>query len=602
MSRRATITIMLVVGFVVLTLLAGEAQGSEPAAGGAPFPRALDSYDDPADSGIWSTLRSRVAAEPFNLVATLIFLLAIVHTFLTSKFMAISHRREQEHEQKIERGEAHPDTVDVKAGLFHFLGEVEAVFGIWAIALMVAIVGFHDWGTAVGYLGHKVDFTEAAFVVVIMVLAATRPILRLSESVIKGIARIMGGSLAALWLATLSVGPLLGSFITEPAAMTICALVLGRNFYDLEPGRRFKYATLGLLFVNVSVGGTLTNFSAPPILMVAGPWDWGGAHMLAHFGWKAAVGILLSNGFYFLLFRSEIAKMEGRYALVSLKAIIRERHLGRREMAARFDALAATLGETTDAIKQSIRDLLDRMRHQLEESLAPGLIEQGYDKELVQKALDERLEEIELQAVRQRVPALLPKKQRAEFIDPHWDERDDPVPAWVTVVHVLFMLWTIINAHDAQLFVLGMLFFLGFAEVTRHHQNRVSLKPAMLVGFFLAGLVIHGGVQAWWIAPILGNLAELPLMLTTTLLTAFNDNASITYLSTLVPGLTESLKYVVVAGAVAGGGLTIIANAPNPAGASLLKKYFGGAISAMGVLAAALVPTIILFLMFVLIR
>ena len=148
------------------------------------------------------------------------------------------------------------------------------------------------------------------------------------------------------------------------------------------------------------------------------------------------------------------------------------------------------------------------------------------------------------------------------------------------------------------MFVAGMLFFLGFAIVTESYQNRVNLKPALLVGFFLGGLVFHGGVQAWWIAPILGNLAEIPLMLGATVLTAFNDNAAITFLATLVPGFTDSLKHAVVAGAVTGGGLTIIANAPNPAGVSILKKYFTNGVSAGGLLRAALAPTAIMLVIF----
>ena len=176
------------------------------------------------------------------------------------------------------------------------------------------------------------------------------------------------------------------------------------------------------------------------------------------------------------------------------------------------------------------------------------------------------------------------------------------MPAWVTLVHVLFMGWTILTAHHAPLFILGMLFFLGFAQVTEDYQNKIDLKPAMLVGFFLAGLVIHGGLQGWWIAPILGNLGEIPLMAAATLLTAFNDNAAITYLSTLVPSFSDALKYAVVAGAVTGGGLTIIANAPNPAGISLLKKHFGGAVSPLGLVAASITPTIIMFVLFLLTR
>ena len=114
--------------------------------------------------------------------------------------------------------------------------------------------------------------------------------------------------------------------------------------------------------------------------------------------------------------------------------------------------------------------------------------------------------------------------------------------------------------------------------------------------------MIHGGVQGWWIEPVLGKLNEIPLMLGATVLTAFNDNAAITYLSTLVPGFTPSLKYAVVAGAVAGGGLTVIANAPNPAGQSLLKKHFDNAVSPTGILKSALLPTAIVWLCFAVMR
>ena len=168
-----------------------------------------------------------------------------------------------------------------------------------------------------------------------------------------------------------------------------------------------------------------------------------------------------------------------------------------------------------------------------------------------------------------------------------------PVPAWITAVHIGFMVWTVLTAHYPALFLGGFLFFLGFAQATAAYQSRVELRAPLLVGFFLAGLVIHGGLQAWWIAPVLGRLSELPLFFTSTILTGFNDNALITYLATLVPDLRDSLKIAVVAGAVTGGGLTVIANAPNPAGQALLNEFFDGAILPLGLFLGALPPTII---------
>lgn len=567
------------------------------------FPRSLDSYNEAHLQGILEIIIHRVREEPFNLVATLIFFAAIIHTFMASSFMALSHKWHQEHAEKVKRGEAHRHSVDFRAAAFHFLGEVEVVFGLWAIVLVGAICAFYDWSTVIAYIGHQVNFTEAAFVVVIMTLASTRPILKFVESVMSTIANQLGGSLAVLWMTILTVGPLLGSLITEPAAMTISALLLSQKFYKLNPGRGFKYATLALLFVNVSVGGTLTHFAAPPVLMVAELWGWGTLHMLTHFGWKAVIGILIANGVYLLCFRNEFARLQHAYALQNLKDEIEKRFVTRDRVEQQFTRVLSIVEEEEQLIKaldQTTRTLTSQVRQRMLEETLPVFEIEGVDSQLIREAFDKRFEEIRLNRMRERLPGLLPEEQRPEFLDPDWDEREAPVPLWVTLVHVLFMAWTVLTAHYPPLFILGMLFFLGFAQITSPFQNRINLQPAMLVGFFLAGLIIHGGVQGWWIAPVLGSLSEVPLMLVATILTAFNDNAAITYLSTLVPGFTDSLKYAVVTGAVTGGGLTIIANAPNPAGQSILKRHFDDAVSPLGLLKASLLPTMIIWLCFAL--
>jgi hypothetical protein len=594
--------------FVATVLVVVLGAGIVCAAGGstdgaADFPRALDSYEEADIQGIGTILKNRVQQEPFNLAATLIFFLAIIHTFMTSKFTTLSHQWSHEHKEKIRRGEADRNSVHLGAELFHFLGEVEVVFGLWAGVLVGAIVVFYDWGTVIAYVGHKVNFTEAAFVVVIMTLASTRPILKLAETIMERIAKLLGGSLAALWLTILTIGPLLGSFITEPAAMTISALLLSEKFFELGPSNRFKYATLGLLFVNISVGGTLTHFAAPPVLMVAEPWGWGApGFMPLHFGWKAALGILMSNGLYFLWFRKEISTLQHDYELGVVRDDIEQRFVTRSRIQKEFERIVVALkaDQTLFAsISETTAGVVDEIRKRMEAEMLPGLKEEGVDPELIREAFDKRFEEVRMAKMRELLPGLLPEDER-EYIDPHWDEREDSVPFWVTAVHILFMGWTIANAHYPPLFVIGMLFFLGFAQITMPYQNRIRLQAPMLVGFFLAGLVIHGGVQGWWIAPVLGSLSEWPLMITATVLTAFNDNAAITYLATLVPGFTDSLKYAVVAGAVSGGGLTIIANAPNPAGQSILKRHFDNAVSPAGLLMAALIPTIIVFLCYAL--
>jgi hypothetical protein len=193
-----------------------------------------------------------------NTIATAIFGLAILHTFVAARFTERAHRMPP----------------GVSREILHFLGEVEVVFGLWAVPLMVAMAINLGWTETKHYLNDTVNYTEPLFVVVIMALASTRPIVALAESMLRRVASLGGGTPGAWWITILIVAPLLGSFITEPAAMTIAALLLARQFFDLKPGRRLAYATLGLLFVNISIGGTLTHFAAPPVLMVARPWDW----------------------------------------------------------------------------------------------------------------------------------------------------------------------------------------------------------------------------------------------------------------------------------------------------------------------------------------
>lgn len=437
--------------------------------------------------------------HPLLVAASVIFGLAVLHTFIAGSFTRLSHRLQARHDAAlVARGL--PRRPSVKAELLHFFGEVEVVFGLWVIPLMITIVVMQGWAAATHYVNDVVNYTEPLFVVVIMALASTRPVVLLAESVLRAIARIGGATPAAWWLAILVVAPLLGSFITEPAAMTIAALLLARQFFDLSPSRRLRYATLGLLFVNVSIGGTLTHFAAPPVLMVARAWNWDTAFMLGHFGWRAVVAIVASTLLYYAAFRHEFAKLGKKRAVPD-------------------------------------RDVADE------------------DAPPKQKLL--------------------------------------PVPAWITIVHIAFILWTIVNAHYPALFLGGFLFFIGFARATAAYQSRLDIRTPLLVGFFLAGLVIHGGLQGWWISPLLSRLSEGGLFWAATVLTAFNDNALITYLATLVPDLGDSLKAAVVEGAVTGGGLTVIANAPNPAGRALLARFFDDSVSPIGLLAAAAIPTMI---------
>ncbi len=472
----------------------------------AAFPRPLAHYADAA-LPLRQRLELRARAEPFNAVASALFLGAILHTFLASGFARWGRHLQAHHRQKLRSLRAAcppgtPEPVSFGATLLHYLGEVEVVFMVWALPLLGAALYFYGWPEVRDFVGVDCDFREPLFVVAIMTISASRPVVRCAEHALALLAqRCGGGSPAAWWLSVLLLAPVLGSLITEPAAMTIAALLLARRFYSQQPGKVLSYATLGLLFVNISVGGVMTNFAAPPVLMVAAKWNWSTSYMLSHFGWRASLAIAGSTLLYFLLFRRQLRALP----------------------------------------------------HRQPPELSPA----------ADPALSHR-------------------------------HREHPIPLPVTLTHLAFLAWTVLTNHYPPLYLGGFLFFLGFLQATDHHQNPLQLRGPLLVGFFLAGLVIHGSCQGWWLEPVLASgLGKTSLLLSAAALTAFNDNALITFLASQVPDLSDSLKYALMAGAVAGGGLTVIANAPNPAGQGILSGYFGGQVSALALLLAALPPTAI---------
>ena len=404
-----------------------------------------------------------------------LFALAVLHTFSTRYFEHLAHTRT-----------AH-------AGIWHLLGEVEAVFGFWAIVLVLFIALAYGWGTSSAYLD-DLTFTEPMFVFVIMVIAASRPVMQFASDGVQAIARaIPAASGTAGYFVSLSFVPLLGSLITEPAAMTLAALMLRDRVFKAGVSNRLKYATLGVLFVNISVGGTLTHFAAPPVLMVAAKWGWDTPFMLSMFGAKAAFAVLVNAFVVTLLFR--------------------------RELAAR--------------------------------ALSP---------------------------------------QRAE---------SSRVPAPFVLLNLLLLAAVVFTNHHPEAFLGLFLLFLGLAEAYRRYHDRLLLREGLMVAFFLAGLVVLGGQQRWWLQEVLSRLDETTLFYGAAALTAITDNAALTYLGSLVEGVTEEYKYALVAGAVAGGGLTVIANAPNPAGFAILKDHFQHqSISALGLLLAALPPTLVAVISF----
>jgi Putative Na+/H+ antiporter len=409
-----------------------------------------------------------------QVIGASLFAVALIHTFSTKFFDHLSHTRPNH------------------AGLWHLLGEVEVVFGFWALVLVLFMFGLEGKAVATQYLDTR-NYTEPLFVFAIMVTAASKPVLQLAGR----LTHLLTGwiplpSAAAFTLVVLSAVPLMGSFITEPAAMTLAALLLRDGLYKQAISTRLKYAVLGVLFVNISIGGTLTPFAAPPVLMVATTWGWDLAFMLTHFGWKAALAVGINASLLVLLFFKELK------ALTPVQA-----------------------------------------------------------------------------------------------------SPDSNPPLLVTAIHLMFLVGIVVFAHHPAVFLGMFLFFLGFTAAYERYQSPLILREGLLVAFFLAGLVVLGGQQQWWLEPLLLRMDANAVFFGATALTAITDNAALTYLGSLVPGLAPDFKYALVAGAVAGGGLTIIANAPNPAGASILKSGFDEAsISPMKLLLAAMGPTIVALLAF----
>ncbi len=410
-----------------------------------------------------------------QMIGAVLFAVAIVHTFSTKYFERLAHSRP-----------AH-------AGLWHLLGEVEVVFGLWATVLVATMFVMDGAAPARQYMDSR-NFTEPLFVFAIMVIAATRPIMQTAIAAVRLLARAvpLQGSLS-VYIVVLGGVPLLGSFITEPAAMTMAALLFAVQFFSRGISTRLKYATLGALFVNVSIGGSLTPFAAPPVLMVAGEWGWDLAFMLSNFGWKAAIAVMFNAVAVALVFRDELSRL-------------------------------APLPADADVAR---------------------------------------------------------------------------VPRGLVFVHLAFLVGVIVFAHDPAIFMGLFLLFLGIGHAYERHQDRWILREALLVAFFLAGLVVLGGQQQWWLKPLLLSMSNDQVFVGAIILTAFTDNAALTYLGSLVEGLSDGFKYALVAGALTGGGLTIIANAPNPAGFAILRSHFTDeAVHPLGLLLAALPPTIVAALAF----
>jgi hypothetical protein len=362
-----------------------------------------------------------------NSLATSFFVVAICHTFLVKVFQHLACQ--------------FPKGTFAQL-VFHMMGEVELVLGFWAGIFVASLLLLNGFDYTLSYLD-SLRFHETVFVFFIMLISSSPIILRgVQRTLVIATKPLPLSAPVANYLVALTLCPLSGSLISEPAAMTVTALLLKDQFLDKKVSQRFKYLTLAVLFVNISIGGSLTHFAAPPVLMVSHAWQWNTPFMFVHLGWKAMLAVFINACLAIAFLRKELLELQGG----------------------------------------------------------------------------------------------TPKK----------------------------------------------------------YKGKIKFRESLFVSIFLAGLVILGKPQSWWLEPILKSLDSTSLFFGTTLLTAFTDNAALTYLGSQVEGISDSMKYALMAGSIAGGGLTVIANAPNPAGFSILKDCFGReGISPARLAIAALPPTLI---------
>lgn len=414
-----------------------------------------------------------------EILGTIFFGLAVLHTFCTGRILRFSHRYAEN---------------SLVFRCLHLLGEIEVVFALWGALLMACYLALEGWSEVIRYQ-QSLEFVEPFFIFAIMILSSTRPVLTAARHGIQAVSTLVRkifrtpADLTDLAV-ILVLGPLMGSFITEPAAMTVTALLLNSM---LEKGsERLIYFLLAALFVNVSIGGALTSFAAPPILMVAQTWQWDTSFVLTHFGWKSALAVVINALALVFFFRREF-----RSACLSLKEVSRR------------------------------------------------LAKEGTEE----------------------------------------------VPWGVILIHLFFLFALVVTGHYQNAFLGVFLLFLGVVSITRRYQDPLHLRESLLVSLFLGGIIVFGAFQRWWLAPLLSHMTEGALFSGAVGLTAITDNAALTYLGSQVSGLSEASRYALVAGAISGGGLTIIANAPNAAGYAILNEKFQDGINPVRLLLSALPPT-----------
>lgn len=404
-------------------------------------------------------------SSPLRVGAAVFFFLSILHTFCTPFF----YKRFQicQHKKMI-----FPEKWRKYLWLsesYRLLSSVDVIFIFWSVPLFLWFLYSEGYAEAIDYFNHR-NYLFALFIMIMLILLESRPIVYLSECIFLTIAKI-GKQSPKCWWWTLMLGaPFSAILLKETGAMIIAATLLVRYFYKFAPSLRFSYATMGLLFSNISVGGLITDISSRALLLVSPALKGEQEFVIRHFSWKAVIAIFLSTTTYYLMFRKE------------------------------FDHFPKVVKNASIA--------------------------------------------------------------------------DERVPIWLICLHVLFVA-AIMSVRSVPLLMIGILIlYLGLHQFTIFYQNSIRVTKVCCVGLFYAGLLILGGLQEWWMLVIMHRMSDFGYMFTSYILSMFLDNVLVNYLVHNLSVATDCFLYLVIAGCMSAGGVTILANAPNIVGYLIIKPFF----------------------------
>lgn len=431
---------------------------------------------------------------PLQIGALACFILSIVHIFMIPVFARL-YRNYQN--KRI----AFPE--DWKRFLwlgewYRLMSTIELVFLLWSVPLFFWFLYTEGYKGTMAYLNTR-NYTFSMFIIVMWLLLGSKPISYAVEHAFAKIANIGRQSPKSWWLTVMFVAPLSTIFLRETGAIIIATTLLAKYFYDLSPSTRFSYATMGLLFSNVSIGGLLTTSSSRSLSMILRTLRWDNYEVMTHFGWKALLAICLSTTVYYYLFRREF------------------HHFPRK-----------------------IEHIINAGRK---------------------------------------------------------------IPIWIICVHIA-MAFAAMRFRSAPVLMGGVcIFYVFFHRLTVFYQNKIDFWKVCCLGVFFIGMSFVGGLQEWWILKLVKNSSDFGYMWAAYILSIFLDNVLVNLMMHDLPVVTDCYLYLVVAGCMSAGGLTLIANTPNIVSFATLRPFFQKpSFSFWKLFLASLFPSVLALMLFWLLR